>query len=124
MVYTLKGHCSIADKSSVYGAKGSRCQGTPVKKGADLGRYCGTLVHTRSTLKPKIFNSGIPISFSGLRRDGKWASLEWRELDGTGMLGIGNFALFPGKKIWYPKMRPGMQTSTLELTKLSLIFFS
>ena len=29
-------------------------------------------------------NLGIPVSFLGLRQDGKWASLEWWELDGTG----------------------------------------
>ena len=28
------------------------------------------------------------------------------------MLGTGNFSLFPGKKIWYPKTRPGTQTSS------------
>ena len=65
---------------------------------------------------PCIINSGIPVSFQGLRRDGKWASLEQRELDGTGSEPVLNardqkFPLFPGKKIWYPKTRLGMQTS-------------
>ena len=47
-------------------------------------------------------NSRIPISFSGLRWDGKWVVLNARELDGTGsgwslMLRTENFPIFGEK---------------------------
>ena len=59
----------------------------------------------------KISNSGIPNSFLGLRRDGKWPVLNGQELDGTGsgwswVLRMGNFPDFLEK--WHS----GMQTST------------
>ena len=52
-------------------------------------------------------NLGIPVSFLGLRRDGKWPVLNGQELYGTGsvwswVLGMENFLDFPGKN-WYPK---------------------
>ena len=82
-----------------------------------MGRDCSVpLGKFLNGLEMGIINSGIPVSFSGLRRDGKWASLERRELDGTGMGPVLNacdreFPAFSRKKIWYPKPRPGMQTS-------------
>ena len=57
---------------------------------------------------PKISNAGIPVSFTGLRRDGNWpvpiGGTETRSGRGSSrMLGTGNF---PGK--WHS----GTQTST------------
>ena len=43
-----------------------------------------TEIREKSGIFPCIINSGIPVSFSGLSREGKWASLEWLELDRTG----------------------------------------
>ena len=67
-------------------------------------------------LKYKISNSGIPVSFLGLRRDGTWTVLNGCELDGTGSGLVlnardGNFPEFSGKKVATPKTRPGTQTS-------------
>ena len=50
-----------------------------------------------------IINSGIPVSFSGLRWDGKWASLE---CSGPVISGF-----FSEKNFGTQKTKPGMQTS-------------
>ena len=55
-----------------------------------------------------IINSGIPISFSGLRRDGKWPVLNEPELDKMGGLEC------LGRDVMTQKMRPEKQTSTIE----------
>ena len=87
-----------------------------------------TEIRDKLGIFPCIINSGIPVSFLGLRRDGKWASLEWRELDGTGSGPVLNawdreFTAFSEKKIWYPKTRPGMQTSNSSSYKKDLFIY-
>ena len=76
-----------------------------------LAQYCFFLKKQDQLIK-----SGIPISFLGLRRDRKWVSLEWRELDRMESGPVLNardwqFPTFSVKKISYPKTRLGMQTS-------------
>ena len=68
-------------------------------------------------LKYKIFNSGIPVSFSGLRRDGKWPVLNGRELDGMGsgwsqVLRMENFPDFFKKNPVPGKGHSGSKTPT------------
>ena len=56
---------------------------------------------------PEISNSGTPVSFSGLRCDGKWPVPKGRTETGPGsgctrMLGMGKI-WFPGNGIWQPR---------------------
>ena len=62
--------------------------------------------------KYKNYNLGIPISFSGLRRDGSGPVLNGENLTGwevgqPWMLGTKKFPRFSGKKIWYSKNENG-----------------
>ena len=76
----------------------------------------------------KIFNLGIPISFSGLRQDGKWPVLNGRELDGTGsgwsqVLETENFLDFFEKNPVPEKWYLGTQTSKIiKLVWINLYF--
>ena len=59
----------------------------------------------------KISNLGIPVSFLGLRQDGKWPVLKWASIRQVLNAREKKFPTFSGKKFGTQKTRMGMKTS-------------